>query len=98
MSRISVTLEVDSPAEEALLRQYQAFVREMKQLALVAPEGRVLEVCEMEVLRKSQDVNRQVLERVVQERIAAVEKKGRRCGPAAADEPERTVARPPGRS
>ena len=98
MSQISVNLEVDSPEQERLLRQYQAFLREMEQLALVAPEGHVLEVCETEVLRKSQEVNRQVLELAVQQRIAAVEKKGRRCGPVPAVEPGRTAASPHGKS
>jgi len=94
MSRINVTLEVDSADQERLLRQYHAFLQEMEQLALAAPDGRVLEVCETEVLRKSQDVNRQVLEQAVQKRIAAAEKKGRRCGPARAVEPGRTAVSP----
>lgn len=98
MSRINVTLEVDSPDHERLLRQYHAFLQEMEQLALGAPEGHVLDVCEAAVLAKGQDVNRQVLEQVVQKRIAAVEKKGRRCGPAAAVGGGKTAARPNGRS
>lgn len=79
MSRITVSLEVDSPAQESLLRQYHAFLQEMEQLALAAPEGQVLDTCEAAVLQKGQEVNRQVLEQAVQKRIAAVEKKGRRC-------------------
>jgi hypothetical protein len=84
MSRINVTLEVESPAQELLLRQYHVFLQEMEQLALAAPEGQVLEVCETAVLQKGQEVNRHVLEQAVQNRIAAVEKKGRRCEPVAA--------------
>ena len=98
MTPIRVTLEVDSPAEEALLRQYHAFVREMQELALAAPEGQVLDVCETAVLHKGQEVNRQVLEEAVQKRIAAVGKKGRRCGPVPAVEPGRTAASPHGKS
>lgn len=98
MSRIHVTLEVDSPDQERLLRHYHAFLQEMEQLALVAPEGHVLEVCETEVLKRAQEANRQVLEQAVQQRIAAAEKKGRRCGPAGAVEPGRTAAAPRGRS
>lgn len=92
MSRLNVTLEVDSPAQEALLRQYHAFLQEMEQLALAAPAGQVLDVCETAVLQKGQEVNRQVLEQAVQKRIAEVEKKGRRCGPAPAVGCERTAA------
>jgi hypothetical protein len=83
MSRISVALEVDSADQERLLRQCHAFLQEMEQLALVAPEGHVLEVCETEFLKRSRDVNRQVLEQAVQKRIDAAEKKGapvRTCG------------------
>lgn len=93
MSPTSVTLEVDSPEQEALLRHFHAFLQEMQQLALTAPEGQVLDVCEAAVLAKGQDVNRQVLQRAVQGRIAALEKKGRRCGPAAAVGRGKTAAR-----
>jgi hypothetical protein len=98
MTRINVTLDVDSPAQEALLRQYHAFLQEMEQLALAAPEGHVLDVCETAVLHKGQEVNRQVLEEAVQKRIAAAEKKGRRCGPVAVVGNGRTAARPSAKS
>jgi hypothetical protein len=98
MSGIKVTLEVESPAQEALLRQYHVFLQEMEQLALSAPAGEVLDVCEAAVLHKGQEVNRHVLEQAVQKRIAAVEKKGRPCGPVPAAGNARTVARPRGRS
>jgi len=98
MSRLSVTLEVDSPAQEALLRQCLAFFQEMEQLALTAPEGQVVDVCETAVLQKGQEMNRQVLEQAVQKRIAALEKKGRRCEVVAAVGPGRTGARPRGNS
>jgi hypothetical protein len=98
MSRITVALEVDSAAQEALLRQYHAFLQEMEQLALAAPEGQVLDVCEAAALEKGQEVNRRTLEQAVQKRIAAAEKKGRRCGPVAAGGHDPTEARPSGRS
>jgi hypothetical protein len=98
MSRLSITLEVDSPEQERLLRQYHAFLQEMEALALAAPEGQVLDACETAVLQKGQEVNRQVLEQAVQKRIDAAEKKGRRSAPAAAAGPARTAARPRGRS
>jgi hypothetical protein len=79
MSQISITLEVDSPAQELLLRQYHAFLQEMETLALSAPDGQVLDVCEAAALRKGQEMNRRTLEQAVQKRIEAIEKKGRRC-------------------
>jgi hypothetical protein len=98
MSKIRITLEVDSVDQERLVRQYHAFIQEMEQLALSAPDGHVLDVCETQVLRKSQEVNRQVLEQAVQKRIVAVEKKGRRCGPASAVGLGPTAARPDDKS
>lgn len=87
----SVTLEVDSPEQEALLRRFHAFLQEMQHLALTAPEGRILDVCEAAVLAKGQEVNRQVLQQAVQERIGALEKKGRRCGVVPAVGPGKTA-------
>jgi hypothetical protein len=92
MTPIRVTLEVDSPAQETLLRQCHAFLQEMQQLALTAPAGQVIDVCETAVLQKGQDVVRHVLEQAVRERITALEKKGRRCGPAGAVVDARTAA------
>jgi hypothetical protein len=93
MNPIRVTLEVDSPAQEALLRRCHAFLQEMQQLALTAPEGHIIDVCETAVLQKGQEVNRQVLEHAVLQRIAALEKKGRRCERAAVDGRAPTAAR-----
>ncbi len=90
MSPIRVTLEVDSPEQEAVLRQFHAFLQEMHQLALNAPAGQVLDLCEAAALSQGQEVNRQVLEQAVQKRIAALEKKGRRCGVVPVAEPEKT--------
>ena len=45
MSKISVTLEVDSADQERLVRQYHAFIQEMEQLALAAPAGHVSTAC-----------------------------------------------------
>jgi hypothetical protein len=89
MSRITVSLEVDSPVQESLIRKYHAFLQEMEQLALAAPDGHVLDACEAAVLQKGQEVNRQVLQQAVQKRISAMEKKGRRFehAPAVAHAP-----------
>lgn len=84
MSPTSVVLEVTSPEQEALLRQFHGLLLEMEQLALSAPPGQVIDLCEAAVLKGGQDVNRQLLQQVVQQRIEALEKKGRRCGIAPA--------------
>src|SRR5436853_7298775 len=80
----TVTLEVSSPEQAALLQRFHAFLQEMEQLALAAPEGHIFDVCEAAALKKGQDVNRQVLQQAVQERINALEKKEPPCGPATA--------------
>lgn len=98
MSAITVTFEVSSPEQAALLRQFHGLLEEMQQLALAAPHGRVLDVCEAAVLERGQEVSRQVLEQAVQQRIVALEKKGRRCGRAVAGGPAKTVDRPTAKS
>jgi predicted kinase len=80
MCLTTITLEVSSPEQEALLRQFHVMIMEMEQLALSAPAGQVLEQCEAAVLERGRRVNSQVLQRAVQQRIDALEKKGRRCG------------------
>ncbi len=80
MTRTTVTLEVNSPEQEVLLRQYHGLLLELEQLALSAPEGQILDVCEAAVLKGGQDISRKTLQQVVQQRIEALEKKGRRCG------------------
>ena len=94
MSAITVTLEVDSPEQEALVRQFHGLVQEMQQLAMTAPHGQVLDVCEAAVLQRGQEVSRQVLEQAVQQRIAELEKKRS----AAAKLPLRSGPRKPGAS
>src|SRR5262245_55002747 len=93
MSRTTVTLEVHSPEQAALLRQFHALVLEMEQLALSAPPGQVSDQCEAAILEGGRQVNRQVLQQGVQQRIEALEKKGRRCGVASAVGRGKTAAR-----
>jgi DNA-binding FrmR family transcriptional regulator len=94
----SVTLEVKSPEQAAILRQFHAFLQEMEGLALAALEGHIIDVCEAAVLKKGQDVNRQVLQQAVQERINALEKKGLRCGVVTAVDRGKTGVRGSARS
>jgi hypothetical protein len=77
MSRTTVALEIDGD-DEALLRDYAAFLDEMRHLAATAPEGAVLDACEEAVVERGREHQRRVLERAVQARLGAAEKKGRR--------------------
>jgi hypothetical protein len=77
MSRKSITLEI-APEHEGLLRQYASFLEEMTDLAATAPDGSVLDACEEAVIEKGREQQRRVLERAVQARLDAAEKKGRR--------------------
>lgn len=78
MNPRTLTLEVDTPEQEVLMRNFHAYVMELDQLALSAPEGEVLDQCETAAVTKGQDINRQTLQQAIQRRIHAAEKKGRR--------------------
>lgn len=80
-SRKAITLEVESDAQEALVRSYHALLLEMSELSLKAPAGRVIDELEDVAVEKGRDVLRATLEQAVQERIDAAEKKGLRCDP-----------------
>jgi hypothetical protein len=77
MSRTTITIEID-PTHEALLREYAAYLDEMKHLAASAPHGAVLAVCEQAVVERGRDHQRRVLQQAVQARVDNAEKKGRR--------------------
>jgi predicted RNA-binding protein associated with RNAse of E/G family len=78
MDAKTVTLEVHTPEQAELLRNFHAYVLELDQLALSAPDGKVVDECELSAVTKGQDITRQALEQAVQRRINAAEKKGRR--------------------
>jgi hypothetical protein len=73
-----VQFDVTDESQEALLRQFYAYVQEMDKLALSAPPGQVIDACEQMAWQRGQDVSREVLQKAVQRRIDAAEKKGRR--------------------
>jgi hypothetical protein len=77
MARTTVQLEIDA-SNEALLRDYAAFLDEVKHLAKVAPDGAVLNACEEAVVQHGREHQRKVLQELVQARIDGAEKKGRR--------------------
>ena len=78
-----VLIEVDAK-HEALMRRTLALAEEMEQLALTAPAGTVFDACEAAVIEKGRDLQAQLLSDAVRQRIAAVEKKGRRSASAPA--------------
>ncbi len=78
MKSKTITLEVETEGQEDLIRQYHAYVMELDQLALTAEMGDVIDQCEEAAVLKGADINRQALQRAVQRRIDAAEKKGRR--------------------
>jgi hypothetical protein len=91
MSRMTMTLEVDSPAQEQLVRRYHALLEELDDLGAAAPAGQVFDVLEGAVLDRGRETLRATLEQAVQRQVAAAEKKGRRCGGAGAANSARTA-------
>lgn len=85
-----VTIEVDAQ-HESLVRRAVALAEEMEQLALTAPEGTVFDACENAVVEKGRQFQGQVLGEAVARRIAAAEKKGRRCASVTADGRRKTA-------
>jgi hypothetical protein len=77
MTRTTIELDLD-PAHESLIRDYAAFLDEMKHLAATAPHGSVLLACERVVVERGREQQRRVLEQAVLTRIDDAEKKGRR--------------------
>jgi hypothetical protein len=77
MARKVITLEIDSDDED-LIRSYADFVGEMKDLALTAPDGSVLDACEEAVVTQGREHQRRLLQRAAQARLSDAEKKGRR--------------------
>jgi hypothetical protein len=75
MSRMTITLDVDSPAQEQLVRQYHALLQELNDLAHTAPEGQVIDLLEGAVLERGRDTLRAALQEAVQQRIEAAEKR-----------------------
>jgi hypothetical protein len=78
MDAKTVILEVHTPEQAELLRNFHAYMMELDQLALNAPDGEVIDECELSAVTKGQEITRQSLEQAIQRRINAAEKKGRR--------------------
>jgi hypothetical protein len=78
-----IMIEVDAKYE-ATVRRALALAEELEQLALTAADGTVFDVCEGAVVEKGRDLQTQLLSEAVARRVEAAEKRGRRCGNAAA--------------
>jgi hypothetical protein len=91
--RTKVTMEFDSRFEK-LMQRALLMAQEMEQLALIAPDGHVVDVCEEAVIEKGRKFQADTLGEAVARRIEAAEKKGSRaaCEPATADARKRTAA------
>lgn len=96
MSRKTITLEVDCPAQEELIRNYHALVMELNDLALTAPDGVVIDQLEDLAIQRGRETLRASLQQAVQKRIDDAEKKGRRSGSVPAATNARTEARASG--
>jgi hypothetical protein len=72
------TFEYGDEAERAAIEQAIAFVAQMRDLALTAADGQVLDRCEGHALEAGRDLLRSTLQRAVQTSAdQADEKKGR---------------------
>lgn len=71
----TLTITYETPEERRAYEQAIAFVAEMHQLGLKAPDGGVLEACETLALSQGRDLLRDTLAAAVQARVADAEKK-----------------------
>jgi hypothetical protein len=80
---IKITMEFDARFENGMRRALAMF-EEMEQLALTAPDGQVVDVCEQAVIEKGRSLQAAALGEAVARRVEATEKKGRRSASASA--------------
>jgi hypothetical protein len=78
---ITLAVECRDDAERLAVEQAIAFVRQLHQLAVTAPDGQVLAACERAALTDGRALLRGALAAALQRRVAAAEQKG---GPPAA--------------
>ena len=90
-------VRLTDPVEALIVEQALALVRELKQTCQAAPHGHVLARAEVVASVRGRELTRLALESVLNEQAQAVEKKGRRDGPAPAGVPAKTKARRRGR-
>lgn len=71
----TLTISYETEAERALIEQALAFVEQMRQLALTAPGGQVLDACETLALDGGRKLLKDAIQNAAQARIDAEEKK-----------------------
>lgn len=84
MTRRTIVVEVESDAQEAMARQAVALMSELEAIGDGAADGTVLDVCELATLKRRDEFGKALLQAALQRRVAALEKKGRRCASATA--------------
>lgn len=72
----TLTIEYRDDQERLALEQAIAYVSELRQLAVDAPAGTVLDACEVLALDKGRALLRSTLAAALQSRIALAEQKG----------------------
>ena len=74
----TLTIEYRDDAERLALEQAIAYVAQLRQLALAAPDGSVLPACEQLALHEGRALLRSTLAAALEGRVAAAEQKGGR--------------------
>ncbi len=87
----TLTIQYETEEERAAIEQALAFVAEMRQLALTAPAGQVLDSCEDLALDAGRKLLRDTIQTAAQARIDAEEKKT--PPPGSAPAPDATTSR-----
>jgi hypothetical protein len=72
----TLTIEYQDDAERLALEQVIAYLAQLRQTALTAPDGAVLAACERVALRDGKALLRSTLAAAVESRVAAAEQKG----------------------
>jgi hypothetical protein len=76
----NLTIEYRDESERLVLEQAIGFVHDLRRLAMQAPDGTVLDVCEKAALDQGRGLLRTTLTAALQCRIASAEQKGGRRG------------------
>ena len=86
------TFQYRDEPERLAIETAIAFVSEMRQLALAAPDGQVISLCEGQALDQGRALLRSTLQDAVQTRIDSAEQKGGSPAPARAHAPARSAS------
>lgn len=95
---MNASLLSDSTLQQLVLEQAKALAAELEATANNAPDGQVINACELLLLSRGRDFLRQILTAAAQHQADTVEKRGRRPVPVPADTPAATKAARPSRS